>query len=260
MSSNQRIGFGKKIRWEWFLLALRYRANGESFDSARDELVQLISETNPGKAAIAKILSNLRQIVFEPVASCEAFAEQGSGLFRQHGSSAAFPVLWGLSITSYSFFARTGETVGRLLRLNDNFTAAEMVRRLTERAGDRAFISRVARYNLSSMLDWQLLSYDERIKRYSRGRVTPLADPEIISWLTEGVLLASGKSAMLQAQVFGNNVLFPFDIRPTPLAHLAVANPRLHVVRQSLTAELIALDNDAGRESEGSKRGSEGRS
>lgn len=245
MSSNQRIGFGKKVRWEWLLLALRLRAKGEPFDSARDELVQLIAETNPGKAAIAKILSNLRQVVFEPVASCEAFAEQGSGLFRQHGTSAAFPVLWGLSITSYSFFAQTGETIGRLLRLNTDFTAAEMVRRLAERAGDRAFVSRVARYNLSSMLDWQLLGYDERTKRYSRGRVTPLTYPEMISWLTEGVLLASGKSAMPQSQIFGSNLLFPFEIKPTPLAHLAVANPRLHVVRQNLTEELIALNDNA---------------
>jgi hypothetical protein len=66
----------------------------------------------------------------------------------------------------------------------------------------------------------------------------------MISWLTEGVLLASGKSAMPQSQIFGSNLLFPFEIKPTPLAHLAVANPRLHVVRQSLTEELIALDDN----------------
>jgi hypothetical protein len=120
-----------------------------------------------------------------------------------------------------------------------------MVRRLAERAGDRAFVSRVARYNLSSMLDWQLLSYDKQTKRYGRGRMTPLADPEIISWLAEGVLLASGKSAMPQSQIFGSNLLFPFEIKPTPLAHLAGANPRLHVVRQSLSEELIALDDNA---------------
>ncbi len=245
MSSNQRIGFGKKVRWEWLLLALRLRAKGEPFDAARDELVQLIAETNPGKTAIAKILSNLRQVVFEPVASCEAFAEHGTGLFRQRGASAAFPVLWGLSITSYSFFAQTGETIGRLLRLNADFTAAEMVRRLTERAGDRAFVSRVARYNLSSMLDWQLLGYDERTKRYSRGRVTRLADPEMISWLAEAVLLALGKSALPQSQVFASNLLFPFEMKPTPLAHLTAANRRLHVVRQSLSEELVALDENA---------------
>jgi hypothetical protein len=242
LSSNQRIGFGKKVRWEWLLLALRLRAKGEPFASAREELVQLIAETNPGKAAIAKILSNLRQVVFEPLSGCEAFAEQGSGLFRQHGASAAFPVLWGLSITSYSFFAQSGETIGRLLRLNADFTAAEMGRRLTERAGDRAFVSRVARYNLSSMLDWQLLSYDERTKRYSRGRVMSLADPEMISWMAESVLLASGKTAMQQSQVFGSNLLFPFEIRPTPLTQVAAANHRLHILRQSLVDEMIALD------------------
>jgi hypothetical protein len=93
------------------------------------------------------------------------------------------------------------------------------------------------------MLDWQLLGYDERTKRYGRGRVTPLTDPEIISWLVEGVLLASAKSAMPQAHVFGNNVLFPFELKPTPLAQLAAANRRLNIIRQSLTEELISLTN-----------------
>lgn len=242
MSSNQRIGFGKKVRWDWLVLALRLRAQDIPFESAKHDLGALIAETNAGKVAITKSLSNLRQVVFEPVPPLVDFAARGVSIYRNHGASAAFPVLWGLCNTAYSFFSQTSETIGRLLRLNDDFTTAEMVKRVKERAGDRAFVGRVARFNLSSILDWELLSYDPKSKRYRRGKTVPVADAETLGWLAESVLIASGKRTLPQAQVFTSNLLFPFDIKPTAPAQIVAANRHLQVVRESLTEELLSLD------------------
>jgi hypothetical protein len=241
MSKNQRIGFGKKIRWDWLLLALRLRAKSVDFDAAREELEPLIAETNPGKAAIAKILSNLRQTIFEPVPACRDFSERGVALFQQDGEPVALPVIWGLSFSSYSFFAQSGETVGRLLRLHEEFTGAEMVRRLTERIGDRGFVSRVARYNLSSMLDWDLLEYGSATKTYRRGKVIVASRPDVLGWLAEGILLATSKSSMAQSQLLGSNLLFPFEIKPISLTQLTAGNPLLQVVRHSVNEESIVL-------------------
>ena len=241
MSTNQRIGFGKKVRWIWLLLAVRLRAKEVIFDDAREELEHLIAETNAGKVAISKTMSVLRQVVFLPTPECRLFSEQGMELFRRRGAAVALPVIWGLSISGYSFFGSCADTVGRLLRLHGEFTAAEMQRRLTEREGDRAFVIRIARYNLSSMLDWGLLDYDAGSKRYRRGKLTMAHDAEILGWLAEGILLASGRSSMPQAQLFASNLLFPFDIKPIALAQLAGANPRLQVIRQSLNEEIVGL-------------------
>jgi hypothetical protein len=177
VSTNQRIGFGKKIRWDWFLLALRLRAKEVSFEDAREELEHLIAQTNAGKVAIAKSMSVLRQAIFLPAPSCKNFSDAGFDLFRRYGDSVALPVIWGLSISGYSFFASCADTVGRLLKLHAEFTAAEMQRRLTEREGDRAFVIRIARFNLSSMLDWGLLEYDAGAKRYQRGKVRRKTEP-----------------------------------------------------------------------------------
>lgn len=241
MSTNQRIGFGKKIRWDWFLLALRLRAKDVSFDDAREELEQLIAETNAGKVAIAKSMSVVRQVIFLPTPSCKNFSNAGIDLFRRRGEAVALPVIWGLSISGYSFFASCGETVGRLLRLHAEFTAAEMQRRLTEREGDRGFVIRIARFNLSTMLDWGLLELDAKSKRYRRGKQAAASDPEILGWLIEGILLATGKSSMPQSQLFASNLFFPFDAKPIALAQLTKANPRLQIIRQNLNDEIVAL-------------------
>ncbi len=241
MSTNQRIGFGKKVRWDWFLLAVRLRAKEVSFDDAREELENLIGETNAGKVAIAKTMSVLRQVVFQPTPGCRLFSAHGIELFRRRGAAVAMPVIWGLSVSAYSFFASCAETVGRLLRLHGEFTAAEMLRRLTEREGDRAFVIRIARFNLSSMLDWGLLEFDAGSKRYRRGKLTAAHDPEILGWLAEGILLASDKTSMPQSQLFASNLLFPFATKPIALTQLIGTNPRLQVIRQSLNEENVAL-------------------
>jgi len=243
VSTNQRIGFGKKVRWDWLLLAVRLRAKAVSFDDAREELERLIAETNAGKVAITKTMSVLRQLVFLPTPGCRLFSEHGLELFQRRGAAVAMPVIWGLSISAYSFFASCAETVGRLLRLHGEFTAAEMLRRLTEREGDRAFVIRIARFNLSSMLDWGLLEFDTGSKRYRRGKLTAAHDPEILGWLAEGILLASDKTSMPQSQLFASNLLFPFDTKPIAVTQLTRANPRLQVIRQSLNEEIVALSD-----------------
>ena len=242
MSTAQRIGFGKKVRIDWLLLALRLRANAQDFTVARGELEELIAATNPGKVAIAKIMSNVRQVVFEPAPEVRQFADNGVKLFQERGEIAALPVIWGLTITSYSFFGTCAETIGRLLKLHDEFTAAEMVRRLKEKTGDRAFVARVGRYNLSSQLDWGLVTYNAKSKRYGRGKAAKVSDPAMLGWLLEAVLRASNKTAMNQSQLLSSNLLSPFTITPMPMAQLAAANPRLQVIRESLNEELLAIE------------------
>ncbi len=241
MSTTQRIGFGKKIRLDWLAMALRLRAAGASFEDAREPLSLLIGKTNKGKVAITKALSNVRQVVFAPTEENAAFTSAGLDLLREHGDSHALEISWGLSMVSYSFFANTVETTGRLLRLNEVFTAAELGRRLAEKAGDRGFIGRVGRYNLSSILDWGVLAVATDTKKYHRTPVRKVRSGELAAWLLEAALKASLKSSLPMPQLAGNPMLFPFELPVFPATSLTRLNPRLTVTRLSLNEEHIGL-------------------
>jgi hypothetical protein len=240
MSATQRIGFGKKIRLVWLTEALKLRAGGSNFDHARTELEPLIATTNPGKDAVRKVMSNLRQVVFHPVAANIAHSEHGIQLIRENDRNA-FCVAWGLSIASYSFVATTAETIGRLLKLQHQFTAADISRRLKERLGERGFVNRVARYNLSSFLDWGVVNCEPGKKFYTRGRVVKMNDAAVLPWLIEAVLLASGQKGMPFSQALSSLMLFPFEFDPVAAVALANKNPRLQLIRQSLNEEYLAL-------------------
>lgn len=240
MSTTQRIGFGKKIRLIWLTEALKLRAGGSDFDRARTELEPLIATTNPGKEAVRKALANIRQVVFQPVAANIAHSEHGIQIIQENDRHA-FSVAWGLSIASYSFVAASAETVGRLLKLQTHFTAADMSRRLTERLGERGFVNRVARYNLSSFLDWGVVNCDAKKKLYSRGKIEKIKDSELLSWLMEAVLRASDQSGMPFSQALSSLMLFPFEFEPVAASVLAKLNPRLQLSRQSLNEEYLSL-------------------
>jgi len=241
MSVTQRIGFGKKIRLDWLTLALRLRAEGRTFDEAREELSSLIAETNKGAVAITKALSNVRQVVFASADENAAFADAALSLYREHGERYATELAWGLSLVSYSFFSLCAESTGRLLRLNESFTAAELMRRLKEKAGERGFVDRVGRYNLSSFVDWQVVTLNSEQKRYAKGAVRKLDNGEVTAWLLEGALRTSRKSSVPFQHLVSSTALFPFDMQPLPATLLPSLNPRLNVSRLSLNEEVVSL-------------------
>jgi hypothetical protein len=241
MSDTNRIGFGKKIREKWLIAAIKLRSEDIPFETARGEIETLISATNPGHVAIKKALSNIRQVVFEPAATNAAHSADGIKLFKQMRGRIGLPIAWGLSITSYSFVAATGETIGRLLKLQQEFTAADMARRLTEKLGERGFVQRVARYNLSSFLDWGIVGYNPVAKSYSRASLIRVDSEELLAWLVEAVLIASGQTGMPFNHAISSPLLFPFSFDPVAAAIITNKNPRLHVSRESLSEENIGL-------------------
>jgi len=239
MSTSQRIGFGKKIRIEWLIEAIKLRAHGSDFDQARVGLESLFAPTNPGKAAISKILSSIRQVVFQPDVRNIEHTMAGIG-FALENPEHALCIAWGLSLTSYSFVATTAETVGRLLKLQPHFTGAELCRRLAERLGEREFVNRAARYNLSSFLDWGVVSCEKK-RLYSRAKSLNVEDTAIWAWLIEAVLFASGQGTMPFSQAASSPLLFPFSFAPVSAPLIIQNNPRLQLLRQSLNEEFISL-------------------
>ncbi len=241
MSETNRIGFGKKIRGKWLLAAIRLRSEGIPFETARGKIETLVSVTNPGQEAIRKAISNIRQVVFEPAPANAAHSADGIALFKRLGDRSGLSIAWGLSITSYSFVAATAETIGRLLKLQKEFTAADMSRRLTEKLGERGFVQRVARYNLSSFLDWGIVGCNPGAKTYTPGSLIKVESEELLAWLVEAVLIASGQAGMPFNHAVSSPLLFPFSFEPAAAVVIASKNPRLHVSRESLAEEYIGL-------------------
>lgn len=158
MQSRNDIGFGKKVRACWLDTALRQAAGGVPFEQAKDALAKDIAADNSGAEAIRKIQTALKRVWFTPPDYCRALHDDALNLFRLDPTPATrFILNWGMTIAAYPFVGDVAEALGRLLKLQGEARRADVDRRLQEQRGDRGFVNRITRVNVSSFLDWGVI-------------------------------------------------------------------------------------------------------
>src|ERR1035437_5229494 len=155
MQYKRDIGFGKKIRAKWLDSALGAAAQGKCFEAVKEGLSWEIAAENAGPEAVRKILACINRVWFNPPDYCRQLHQDALRLFRQGTASEITGFLhWGMSVAAYPFVGSVAESIGRFVKLQGEARITDIARRLHERFGDRDFVQRIARYNVSSFLDW----------------------------------------------------------------------------------------------------------
>jgi hypothetical protein len=149
-----------------------------------------------------------------------------------------------MAIAAYPFVGDVAETLGRLLKLQGEARRADIERRVREQHGDREFIGRITRYDVSSFLDWGVIAEAKKAGVYLPGKQVEPRNADQIAWLAEAVLICRGQSQMPFSQLCHHPILFPVKI-DTFNASALRANPRLGVERQSVDEEHVFLQQEA---------------
>ena len=243
MSSRNKfdIGFGKKIRAMWLDLSLEHAASGRTFSEGKDELIGVVRRDNPGTDAIRKVLVCLNRVWFEPPDYCRATRDAGLKIFLESRTPQSRLLLnWGMALAAYPFVGSVAEAVCRLLKLQGTARISEINRRMNERFGDRDFVQRVVRYDVSSFLDWGVLSKTKTKGEYIAGIVVPVNQSNLVAWLSEAILHTRNEASLPLAQLRQHPMLFPFKVSEMDFG-LSNANPRLHTLRHGHTEDLVML-------------------
>ena len=146
---------------------------------------------------------------------------------------------WRLPPTHSS--AARAKCLGRLLKLQKEARRADVQRRLREQYGDRDFVNRIARYTVSSFLDWGVIAETKKAGVYLPGKKNQCRSGEQLAWLAEAVLISRGETQVRFSQLCNHPLLFPFSVE-TFNASILRANPRLKVARQGLNEDFVFLE------------------
>lgn len=199
------IGFDRYVDLSWCEAAFDL-----SLGSNRTETIQKkMSEELSGKESQRKTLDILNRISINPFAQCEDFIKRGLLINQTIGSASIFPIAWGASISSYPFFGKTAETIGRLFILHGDCSIKEIQRRMSEYYGQRDGIERAVSRVIQTQSNWGAFQRDSSFARISIGKTNPLESSDLCLWLIEAVLRYSGKPLEV-ANIFSQPVLFPF--------------------------------------------------
>lgn len=242
MREKVEIAFRRKVRAIWLERGMELAAQEVPWKEAKSVLASEVAAENPGLETIRKVLEHVRRIWFEPPGDSLDLRSAGLKHFRTDDSPARrFVLTWGMTIAAYPFVGSVAEAVGRLLKLQHEVNRADIQRRLREQFGDRDFVNRITRYNVSSFLDWDVIAESKSRGLYLAGNRTRIKNDEQLAWLVEAVLISRGRSQMAFSQLCSDPALFPILFDPFDASSLR-KNSRLRVARESLNEEMVFLE------------------
>ena len=236
-------GFNRRVRAAWLTETLRLTAAGETYAAIEARMKEVIGVENKGKETIRKVFVHLNRVWLEPPTYCQALRDAALEIFRHNpDDDNAFLLNWGMCIAAYPFIGHVAEATGRLLRLQGEAQALQVNTRLRERFGDRSFIHRSVRYNLSTFLDFGALQEGAHNGAYQRGRILTPRTPRELAWLVESLLHTQDEPSLPLRQITGHGALFPFDLANLTQDTIK-ANPRLDIFRHGLNETLVTINS-----------------
>src|SRR5262245_5200248 len=134
--SKLAIGMDRTLSPAWLDQVAALAAHGVPKAEARERLRASLAAEIVGQEAQEKTVTALLRLWYPEDGFRTHLLDEARPLLRRGGAAARRAVYWGLVLVTYPFFRDAVIVVGRLGRLQQTFTAAQMRRRLIEKYGD----------------------------------------------------------------------------------------------------------------------------
>jgi hypothetical protein len=245
MSRRLVVGFSQRIQLDW----LEFTANQLLAGFTRQEIQTLLDDLLKDKLSVgsnskssgrSKAISILLKIWVAVPPQLEPLRNEALELLLTTPYHQHLAIHWGMTMAVYPFFGIVAENAGRLLRLQGQFAAGSIQRRIKEQLGDRETVSRATQRVLRCFVDWGVLQDTREIGVYQPASVYLVNNRKIATWLIEAALIASNSNSQAIGVIIQAPALFPFMISPINPRDLE-ANQRLEFFHQGLDEKMVML-------------------
>jgi hypothetical protein len=239
------IGYNRRVDYEWLRYTAELLGQGETAAGIYDALSALLSHqlsvgSTAQRGSREKTITLLIKTWVNVPKELRAFRDEGLQLLQESPVKQQIAVHWGMSTAVYPFWGVVAETTGRLLKLQDRVSAAQVQKRVKEKYGQRETAARSARYVLRAFVNWGILEETSQQGLYRQGLTCAIDNPRLIGWLTEAILHMSEKDAFVFRDALESPVLFPFIIQSSVSDYLNDSK-RLELIRHGLDEDLVRL-------------------
>jgi len=206
------VGFDRKIKLEW-LDALADRV-AQDHDPARLRayLHDILRADHPAETARGKTVTVLMRIWALVPPEHHHIREQAIELLRSVSSRDRVWLHWGMCLMAYPLFNDSATSIGRLLKLQDDFTLGQLHRRLIQSWGERATVNRAYQRVIRSIVDWHTLA-DTGVKgHFATAPQLTTRSKKLQVWLLKASHLAQGKEMVEANALLTLPSSYPFKI------------------------------------------------
>jgi len=211
------IGIDRKIKRAWLDVLLDHLAQTTDPEELRRFTDERLADGLPGAASRAKSVGISLKIWSGIPANRVPLRDRAVALLPKISGQERVWLHWGMTSLAYPFFRDTAEVVGRLLTLQDDFTAAQVQERLLKKWGDRATTKEAAQKLLNTLVDWEVLRSTKTKGHFLLvARMSSTSTP-LQLWLLESLLTASSAEEVEAQQLLRLPEMFPFTLLKKPI-------------------------------------------
>lgn len=243
MIEKGEIGFDRRLKLPWLDFTAGLVAQGRSAAEIRQALSQhlegVLAESGT-RGARSKTITVLCRLWCEDGSVVDSLRHDAIRFRQEVTRKDAVWLHTGLAIATYPFFLSTMETLGRLLRLQQDVSLQEATRRVCEQWGDRERVARSARHVIQTVRDWGLLEATPKKGVYAAPEPRPLPSIDLGVWLLRALLVGARRTMAPLAEIVGSPAVYPFLLKPLVPHHLRQSE-QIRLVRHGLDEDLIGL-------------------
>lgn len=244
---HKKLGIKQTIQIHWMDYVVKMMLAGLNEREIRTELDEFLSTQKQsggtgerGKKTYGMAIGILASW-FAPDKDLVPFRNRALSLIEKEDPKNWFPYHWAVISASYPFWYHVAKQTGRLFKLQDQITKAQLLSRLKEQYGDRETVARNARYTFRSYVGWGVVS-DTIVKGcYSQSKQVDVVDSNIGLILYEAALHAEKEGRITLNTLNNSPAFFPFNMPLMTSEFIANRSEAMEVVHLGMGDELIKL-------------------
>jgi hypothetical protein len=146
---------------------------------------------------------------------------------------------WGMCLANFHYFQDVAAIIGRLLRLQGEFSASTVQQRLLELYSNQGTIPRATTRLIQTFRDWGVI-VEAGKSHYQSHQPLAFQNKESIGFLLECALNSQKSPSLALSDLMRKPEFFPFEIES--FARQAIkGHPRLHLDREGASNEVVTL-------------------
>ncbi len=144
-----------------------------------------------------------------------------------------------MCLLAYPLFRDTANAIGRLLKLQGEFTLAQLQRKLIDQWGERSTVTRAFQRIVRSMIEWGTLADADTPGHFEAAPVIVTNSKPLQLWFLQACHQAGHKEAVEADQLLSQPLAFPFklSIKTTDLRR----SKNFTIHRQGIDMDMVAM-------------------
>lgn len=206
------VGFDRKVKREWLDALADQVAQCQDAAKLRTFLDAHLQSEHPGETARGKTMTVLMRIWALVPEQDRHLRQDAFELLKVIPAQDRIWLHWGMCLVAYPLFRDSATAIGRLLKLQDEFTLAQLQRKLLDRWGERSTVTRAFQRIVRSMVEWGTLADTEAPGHFQAANVITTSSKPLQLWFLRACHQAVEKEAIEAEQLLNQPLAFPFKL------------------------------------------------